>query len=210
MLEELFMKYKLEFTHKDKDFEDVWYIEKEYFEPSTIASVTQAIEWDRENPDSSIFVRDNETDKIIGEITLLPLTKKQFEKFMINELQDVEINNDTILKYENNLECYLLFSAIAIHNDYREDRRVLSLLLKGLYEKIHSLLNRNIKFLNMCSEGQTLDGQRFIESFLNLKHRYTTKKGYKLYSFDNKEEFDVWFEIFPKYILEYNEKFDLN
>jgi len=204
------MKFTLEFKHKDKDFEDVWNIEKEYFESSTIASVKQAIEWDKENPDSSIFVRDSETDKIVGEITLLPLTKKQFEKFMINELQDVEINNNTILKYETNLECYLLFSAIAIHKDYREDRKILSLLLKGLYEKIQTILNRNIRVLNMCSEGQTIDGQKFIESFLNLKHKYTTKNGYKLYSFDNKGEFDVWVKTFPNYILEYNKRFNLN
>jgi len=204
------MKYTLEFEHKDKDFEDVLGIEKEYFDPSTIASVAQAIEWDRENPDSSIFVRDNETDKIVGEITLLPFTEEQFNDFLYNKLHDTQINSDNILKYEPGLKCYLLFSAIAIDKEYRKDREVLGLLIKGLYEKIQNLLERNVVFLNMCSEGQTLDGQKFIENFLNLKHKETTKEGYKLYSFDSKVEFDRWFNVFPKYIDEYNKKYHLD
>lgn len=204
------MKYVIEYKHKIKDFKDVWNIEKEYFEPSTIASVSQAVAWDKENPDTNIFIRDNEKNRIVGEITLLPLTEEQYKKFMVNELEDVEINNNTISKYEVNLQCYLLFSAIAIDKGYRNDRIILSLLLKGMYEKILDLQKRNIVFLNMCAEGQTLEGQKFIEGFLNLKHKYTTEKGYKLYSFDNKCEFDKWFNVFQEYILEYDRKFKLN
>lgn len=44
------MKYQVEFKHKNKDFEDVWNIEHEYLEPSTIATVKQTIEWDSKNP----------------------------------------------------------------------------------------------------------------------------------------------------------------
>ena len=40
------MKYQVEFKHKNKDFEDVWNIEHEYLELSTIATVKQTIEWD--------------------------------------------------------------------------------------------------------------------------------------------------------------------
>lgn len=204
------MKYKLEFTHKEKDFEDVWNIEKEYFEPSTIASVKQAQEWDKENLDSSIFVRDVEKDRIVGEITLLPFTEEQFKDFVHNDLHDTEINSDNILKYRSGLVCYLLFSAIAIDKKYRKDRQILSLLLNGLYIKIKDLMNRNVTFLNMCSEGQTMEGQKFIENFLELKHNRTTKEGYKIYSFDNKEDFEKWFKIFPKYIDEYNKRFNLD
>ena len=54
------MKYQVEFKHKNKDFEDVWSIEQEYLEPSTIATVKQTIEWDSKNSDIHIFIRDNE------------------------------------------------------------------------------------------------------------------------------------------------------
>ena len=80
------MKYQVEFKHMPKDFEDVWNIEQEYLEPSTIAGVEQTIEWDKQNPDIHIFVRDNDKNQIVGEITLLPLSKEQFNKFMINKL----------------------------------------------------------------------------------------------------------------------------
>lgn len=203
------MKYKIEFKHNNKDFEDVWNIEHDYLEPSTISPVNQTIEWDKRNPNIHIFVRNLEKNKIVGEITILPLSKNQFEKFMINELEDTEINEDTLLEYEDGEKYYLLFSAIAIDKEYRNDRDILSNLLKGLYKKIEELEKRNITFLNMCAEGQTIDGQKFIESFLNLKHKYTTENGYKLYSFNNVQEYTEWLKKFPKYIINYDKKYNI-
>ena len=200
------MKYQIEFEHKLKDFEDVWNIEREYLDPSTIAGVEQTIAWDNRNPDIHIFVRDNDANKIVGEITILPLSKEQFEKFMINELEDTEINENTLLKYKSKESYYLLFSVIAIDIKYRNDKLVLSYLLKGMNEKIQNLMDSDIKFLNMCAEGQTKDGQKFIESFLNMQHRYTTKDGYKLYSFRDTEDLYNWIEKFPEYINVYDKK----
>lgn len=198
-------RYIIEYNkHTQKDFEEVWNIESQYLEPSTISSVSQVMEWDRKNNDIHIFVRDKEKDKIVGEITLLPLSEKQFNNFLQNKFEDTELSAQKLLKYENDNSYYLLFSAIAIDKEYRLDKYVLHYLLEGLYNKISSLLNRNIKFQNICAEGQTKDGQKFIENFLNLKVRNITKEGYKLYSFDNLEEMNKWINIFPKYMEKYN------
>lgn len=35
------MKYKIEYNHEYKDFEDVWNIEKNYLNPITISSIEQ-------------------------------------------------------------------------------------------------------------------------------------------------------------------------
>ena len=148
-------------------------------------------------------------DKIVGEITFLPLSKEQFDKFMNGELEDTEIDGNSLCNYESGKSYYLLFSAIAIDKDYRNDRKILSLLLKGFNDKLHELRNRNITFLNMCAEGQTLDGQKFIENFLNLKYQQNTKEDYKLYSFNTEEEFYDWLKVFSKYIEEYNNKYNL-
>lgn len=204
------MKYIIEYEHSVKDFEDVWYIEKKYLEPSTIATVDQVVKWDRKNNDIHIFVRDLEVNKIVGEITLLPLSEEQFNRFMNNELEDTEINEETLLQYKDNNKYYLLYSTMAIDSEYRNDKMILSLLLKGFYDKLTFLRNRGIVFLNMCAEGQTIDGQKFAEGFLNLKLKETTKDGYKLYSFDNEKEFDEWLMKFPKYIENYNNRFGLN
>lgn len=185
------------------------YIEQKYLEPSTIATVDQVAKWDKKNNDIHIFVRDLDANKIVGEITLLPLSSEQFNKFMNNELEDIEINEYTLLEYKDNNKYYLLYSAMAIDSEYRNDKRVLSLLLKGFYDKLVTLKNRGIVFLNICSEGQTLYGQKFAEGFLNLKCKKITKDGYKLYSFDNNQDFEKWFSIFPDYINNYNKRFEL-
>lgn len=202
------MNYRIEYCHKKQDFLDVWNIENQYLEPYTISSVDQVIDWNNKNNDTHIFVRDLIKDKIVGEITFLPLSKEQFDKFMSNELEGTEIDGNSLCNYENGKSYYLLFSAIAIDKDYRNDRRILSLLLKGFNHKLNELINRNIIFLNMCAEGQTSDGQKFIENFLNLKYQQNTKEDYKLYSFDTDKEFDDWLKTFPKYIKEYNSMYD--
>lgn len=201
--------YRIEYSHKKKDFKDVWNMERKYFKASTIASIKQTMSWDEKNNDIHIFIRNLELDKIIAEITMLPLSKKQFDRFIKNNLLDSEINEANLLKYENNNSYYLLFSAIAIDPCYRKDRLVLYLLLKGFYEKIKDLMGRNIIFLNMCAEGQTKEGQRFIENFLDLKVKNKSKEGYKLYCFENEKEFNKWLSIFPMYIEKYKEKFNI-
>ena len=162
--------------------------------------------WDRKNRDIHIFVRDAIFDCIVGEITLLPLTDKQFTDFMKNELSDTELNYKSLEAYEDNNTYNLLISAVAIDKKYRDDKLVLSYLLKGMNKKINDIMSRGIKFKNMCAEGQTLDGQKFIKNFLNLKEKCITKEGYKLYSFDDEKEFLKWYEKFPVYIEEYDRK----
>lgn len=200
-------KYKIEFNnHKKEDFIDVWNIEAKYLDKSTIASVDQVMEWDIKNNDIHIFVRDIETNHIVGEITILPLSYKQFKDFLMNKFDDTKLDGKKLLVYNDDNSYYLLFSAIAIDLNYRNDKLVLSFLLKGLNLKINELLKRGIKFENMCAEGQTKDGQKFIEKFLNLKEKVITKDGYKIYSFNCKDELIKWINIFPTYI----EKYDTN
>lgn len=202
-------KYKLVYHPTINDFEEALHIEENYLEPTTIASVNQVVSWDNKNNDIHIFVKDIFEDHVVGEITLLPLSETQFERFMNNELEDTEITDKTLLTYEANKSYYLLFSAIAIDPKYRNDRIILSLLLQGINEKINYLKSKNIAFLNMCAEGQTTDGQKFIESFLNLKFMKETKDGYKLYSHTNKQDFDNWTKQLPEYINSYNIKYNL-
>ena len=85
-------RYVIEFyNHTKKDFDDVWNIEHDYLEPETISSVEQVMLWDRKNRDIHIFIRNVISDCIVGEMTLLPLTDKQFIDFMKNELSDTKL-----------------------------------------------------------------------------------------------------------------------
>lgn len=200
-------KYIIEqYNHTKNDFNDVWKIESQYFNPKMISPVSQVINWDRKNKDIHIFVKDKNTCSVVGEVTLLPLTKKQYENFITSKLEDTDIDEVNLINYEDEMECYLLFSAIAIDLKYRNDRRVLSNLLKGLIAKINSLQERGIVFKNMCAEAITSDGSKFIKGFLDLKEVTKTNEGYTIYSFNDKNDMDKWLKIFPSYIKEYDLK----
>lgn len=201
-------RYKIQYEHTLKDFKDVFEIEKDYLEGSTISSVEQVSNWDKKNKDIHIFVKDILRDKIVGEITILPLNYTQFNKFINMTLEDTELESDSLEKYIDNHEYYLLFSCIAISKEYRDNPVILYLLLIGLQEKTNKLNERGISFKNMCAEGQTKDGNKFIESFLNLKEKSCNKNGYVIYCFDDnkKDKFNEWYKKFEIYIKNYYNK----
>ncbi len=201
---EVFVEYKLEFRHKEQDFEEVYNIEKQYLEESNISSVIQIKKWDKRNNDTHIFVRCLNIDKIVGEITLLPINETLFNKFINDELCDTEISEEDIIIYKSGIDCYLLFSAIAIDKNYRHEKKVLSLLLEGLSLKIEKLFCGNVNILNMCSEGQTAEGRRFIEKFLNMQCQKVTSANYKLYCYEKTKDFLKWSKKFKTYISNYN------
>lgn len=202
------MKYRIEYKHRLKDFIDVWNIENKYLSQSTISSIDQIIKWNEMNNDIHIFIRDVINDKIVGEATILPLNKNQFDDFINNEFNDTELID--IISYTNKLECYLLFSVIAIDINYRNEKIILSLLLEGINKKLDYLINNGITFLNMCAVGETEDGRKFIENFLKMKYINDTKEGYKIYSFESKEEFDNWKLEFSKSIDSYKINNNIN
>lgn len=204
------MKYITNFKKTKNDFLDVFAIESYYLDSSTIASIESVSEWEKRNKDVHIFVKDVEKNKVIGEITLLPLNEQQFNKFMIDELHDTELGGESLEVYEPFNNYYLLFSVIAIDIDYRDDRKVLSLLLNCMIEKLEHLAKNNINFVNICAEGQTEDGKKFIENFLNLKAKFITKDRYKLYSIETNNTFNNWKNLFKSSVASYDKKYKLS
>lgn len=103
------MQFEIIYRPSLKDIKESLHIEENYLEQSTISSIEQVLEWDLKNKDIHIFVKDISKDKIVGEITILPLSEEQYIKFMNNKLKDTEINYNTLLNYESNKSYYLLF-----------------------------------------------------------------------------------------------------
>jgi predicted metal-dependent phosphoesterase TrpH len=200
-------RFNIEFNeHSIKDYEDVFNIERDYLNSRTVSTIDQVVNWNNKNKDIHIFVRDRLKDIIVGEITILPLNENQFNKFMSLTLEDTEIEADKLERYIDNNSYYLLFSCIAVSKQYRNNPVILYLILCGFREKINELYSRGIRFINMCAEGQTDEGKKFIESFLNLKEVQVTEDGYKIYSFSEEnciKEFNDWIVNFDTYIKKY-------
>lgn len=202
------MKFKIEDELKFKDFEAMVEIEKSYFKPEKIGSSDEDYQWYLKNPDIEIVIKNVNNGEIAGYSTILPLSKKQYEKYINGELKDVNISERDLLSYKNNQEYYLLFCSIAIAKKYREEKVVLYWILRGIYEKLKYLKSRDIRFVNMCAEAVTKDGQKFVESFLNLRFIKRNKDGNKLYNFkEDYDDFNQWLEIIPKYIGDYYSKY---
>ena len=202
------MRFIVEKNLEIEDFEEMEEIEQGYFASDTIPSSSQAYKWYLKNPEIEIVIRDFINNKIVAQATILPLSKEQYEKFIAGELKDTEFTEENLLKFEDNKEYYLMFCCVAITKEYRENRMVLYWLLKALYDRIKYLESRGIKFINMCAEGQTKDGQKFLESFLDLKLMGKTKDDYQLYYYEKDyDDFNRWFTTFPKYIENYYNKF---
>jgi len=202
------MRFIIENDLTLNDFKEIEDIEKSYFDPDTIVPSSQRYDWYASNRDVDIVIRNSDNHEIVGEIAIVPLSKDQYYKFINGEFADTELTGDTMLTYENNKDYYLMFVVVAIKEEYRNNRRALYYLLKGTCEKIKQLQNRGIKYINMCTEGQTPNGQKFIDGFLNLRLMGKTKDNYNLYHFEkDSEDFSNWINIFPNYIESYYNKF---
>ncbi|MCL2383087.1 MAG: hypothetical protein FWC79_02785 [Oscillospiraceae bacterium] len=202
------MNFRIDNNLTFEDFKEIEEIEKSYFDIDTVVTSSQVYKWHLVNPDTEIVVKSIVNDEVVGQISVIPLSKEQYKNFINGDLKDTEINEDNIITYINHCEYHLLFSCITIKKQYRENKMILYCLLKGLYEKIKYLESKDIKFINMCAEGQTTDGQNFLEKFLSLKLMGKTKDNYSLYYFEKDyNDFDNWFTAFPTYIEKYYNNF---
>lgn len=198
------MRFQMDYIHNEDEFIDVLEIEENYLEPLTIASVEQVLSWEEKNHDIHIFVRDHLMNRIVGEITAVPLNHSQFTKFMNGTLEDTELDHDTLCKYHRGDTYVLLLSCVAIAPSVRKNPLILYLLLLGLRNKIKKLIYKGIHLTNICAEGQTEEGKKIIENFFHLTHENTSKDGYYLYCYPKDDiDFQAWWTGFETTLENY-------
>jgi hypothetical protein len=124
-------------------------------------------------------------EKLIGYISLLPITESKFQELYTPDFDENTITRMDILPFSEST--YFLNSSIVVHPDFRENCDVSSVsrilrinMLSALLVLARKVKVRNIEPIQMAAEAITVKGGYMCQS-LGLKFVAETKPGSKLY-----------------------------
>lgn len=201
------MRYKLQLKINNKCLEDLERLQSSYIPTDYVVGLDVLKDWNKRNKCLHILIKDIFKCRVIASVTLIPLTKEQYDLLLSGNMKISEIDRFTLIDYDEVSECYLYLYSIVIDEKYQKDRRLLSFLLTELKKKFEYIIKKNISVKNFCSVGYTEDGIKFIENILNLKK--VNDNDYPIYTYEELDDFYKWFSIFPAYINMYNKKYDV-
>lgn len=189
--------FKIDYKFNLEDFKDVEEIEKTYFESENISSAEEVMKWYEKNALTSVGVR-NKEGKIIASVNILPLKYEAYKDIYDNKINEADITYEELEIYEDNMECYLYLSSISIHNEYRNNPKVLMMLIKGTIEILDILKKRKIRIKEVLADAGTVHGRKICEKLLKMEFITDTFHGTKIYNIDG--------DTFIKVLNEFEQK----
>lgn len=184
-------KLKLEYKFGVEDFKIMEKIEHSYFPDDNITKAEEVLKWYRKNDLTCIGIRNNE-NKIIASVNILPLKKEIFYDIYENKMNEADILEKHIEKYNNNNSYYIYLSSISVDKRYKNNYRLIILLLKGCVNLLDLLLERNIKIERVMADASTIHGEKICNKLLKMNYIRDTSHNSKIYCENGK--------IFIKYI----------
>lgn len=178
------MRYKCETEFTMADFIKMEEIEKEYFLEEHITKSPEVYKWYIHNELSHIGVRCLDTGEVVASSTILPINKTTFEKIYNNEFNEVDIECSQIETYVTNNEYYLYLASISVQKEYREDLRVLGLLIKAFINLLNKLEEDNISIKCVMADVSTIHGKKMCEKLLNMEWIRATSHDTNIYFVD--------------------------
>ena len=159
--------------------EELRLIETNYFEPSLIAPSEISHQWVQYNPDTIISVKDNDNDKIVAHLTILPITDETYNKFLTGNYKDANMPISDMRKYNEIGEYIIYIAAIAIHPSYTNSL-ALKMMINAYGEKIIRLASEGIFISQVIAEACTASGENFCK-LLGMNKILSTKHDTKIY-----------------------------
>ncbi len=181
-MEELKIDYKFNL----EDFKVMENIEHSYFPNDNITPAEEVLKWYQKNHLTCVGVR-NGNNEIIASVNILPLNKETFYDIYYTRMNEADIKDSQIERYENNKEYYLYLSSISIHKKYRNHYYVIIALLKGCISLYKKLADKNIKIIEMMADASTEHGEKICNKFLNMKYIADTNHHSKIYCINGEE-----------------------
>ena len=170
-----------------EDFKIMENIEHSYFPSDNITPAKEVLRWYQKNNLTCVGVR-NSNKEIIASVNILPLDKQVFYDIYNNKMNESDVIDSQIERYENNKEYYLYLSSISISKKYRNDYRVIITLLKGCIKLYKLLIDRNIKIIKIMADASTIHGEKICKKLLKMDYIRKTSHGSKIYCI-NKNDF---------------------
>lgn len=178
-MEELKIDYKFSL----EDFKIMENIEHSYFPNDNITPAEEVLKWYQRNDLTCIGVR-NSNNEVIASVNILPLKEQTFYDIYNNKMNEADVIDSQIERYENNKEYYLYLSSISIHKNYRNNYRVITTLLKGCINLNKLLIDRNIKIIKIMADASTEHGEKVCKKLLKMDFIRDTSHNSKIYCVD--------------------------
>lgn len=179
-------KLRIEYKFNLEDFKIMENIEHSYFPNENITKAEEVMNWYRKNDLTCIGVR-NEENKVIASVNILPLKKEIFYDIYENKMNEADVIDTQIEKYENDKSYYIYLSSISIDKQYRDNYKVIMTLLKGCIDLFDILKSRNIKIEKMMADASTIHGEKICKKLLKMDYITDTSHESKIYCIDGKE-----------------------
>ena len=181
-MEELKIDYKFDL----EDFKVMENIEHSYFPNDNITPAEEVLKWYERNSLTCIGVR-NSNNEVIASVNILPLNEKTFYDIYNNKMNEADVIDSQIERYENNKEYYLYLSSISINKNYRNNYCVIATLLKGCIYLNKLLIDRNINIIKIMADASTEHGEKICKKLLKMDYIRDTSHNSKIYCIDGND-----------------------
>ena len=181
-MEELKIDYKFDL----EDFKVMEDIEHSYFPNENITPAEEVLKWYQRNDLTCIGVR-NSNNEVIASVNILPLNEKTFYDIYNNKMNEADVIDSQIERYENNQEYYLYLSSISINKNYRNNYRVITTLLKGCIDLYKLLTGKNIRIIKIMADASTEHGEKICKKLLKMDYIRDTSHESKIYCEDGND-----------------------
>ena len=139
-----------------------------------IASVDTAIEWYDYNYYTYLAIRDQETQKIAGYITVLPITEDTYYQILSGDFMDKEFTADSILQYDFPGLYTVYVASIAVHPQYQNSNAFFELYNATIDLFLELAKEREVYINRMIAEASTKQGEKLCKMLRMKKYCSTT------------------------------------
>ena len=180
-IEELKIDYKFNL----EDFKVMENIEHSYFPNDNITPAEEVLKWYQKNNLTCIGVRNN-NNEVIACANILPLDEQTFYEIYNNQMNEADVIDTQVKRYENSKEYYLYLSSISINQNYRNNYHIITTLLRGCMYLYELLIDRNIRIIKIMADASTEHGEKICKKLLKMDYIRETSHNSKIYCMDGK------------------------
>lgn len=171
---------KIDYEFNLYDFKTMENIEHSYFPNENISPAKEVLRWYEKNNLTCIGVR-NSNNEVIASVSILPLKSKVFNDIYQDKMNEADVISEQIETYENNKSYLLYLSSISINEEYRNNYKVITTLLKGCINLLNILMKRNIKIEKVMADASTIHGEKICKKLLKMDYIRGTSHNSKIY-----------------------------